>query len=347
MHRQLYLIGGGDVNSCRSIPCLVRTRPPVVGGRFCYNTCTMEQDSAPQVMTIGRLHVANRVVAYAALILCTVIWGSSFVVTKVAVQEMPPFTLAFLRFTVSVAIMLPLARRHARPLDPTAKMPWRELAVMGLSGITLHFALFNLGLVYTTATNTALIQAAMPVAVVLGSAWFLKERLGCLRALGAIASIVGVVAIVLATPRVEAGSGSLLGDALIVGTVFVWVAYTVVGKMVSGRISGMGMTIIVNCFGAVFLIPFFAYELLTLGLHGYSTMAWLVVLYLAIAPSSIGYFLWNFSLAYVPASQAGVFMNVMPVVAVIAAVAFLGEAAAASQLFGAALVFAGVYAASR
>lgn len=294
-----------------------------------------------------RRRVSRQLLASLALVLAMVIWGSAFTVTKAALAEVPPFTLAFLRFLVAVAVMAPFAvwgRRHGRT---GSALPVRKLALMGLTGITLEYGAYNLGIAHTSVTNAALIHGTVPAATFVASAWFLRERVGWKQAVGTAGSIAGVALIVLAGAGAAGAELSLFGDAMMVVTVVAWVAYTLLGKSVAASQSGLTSTAVSNLFGLVFLTPFAAYEVLNGALTVYSAPAWTAVIYLGVMSSAVGLFLWNFSLSQVSAGQAGAFVNIEPVVAVAVAVVFLGETVAIGQVAGGALVLAGVFLVNR
>lgn len=294
-----------------------------------------------------KLYISNRQLAMLALVLTMAFWGSSFVVSKVAMQEVQPFTLALLRFVVAVVAMLPFAWRERRRKTNGASAPAPILAMMGLTGVTLHFAFYNLGLANTTITNTALIQGTIPAATVVASAWVLKEQLDWLRASGVALSMIGVAVIISMGPGAGQGQSSLSGNLLVVGSVLAWVVYTLLGKRVATGKTGLLLTTYSNIYGALFLTPFAAFELLNGAPFALSISVWVAIVYLGITCSALGFFLWNFSLSHLSAGQAGAFMNLMPVVAVAAAIAFVGEPVTTLQVLGGALVLSGVYLANQ
>lgn len=297
--------------------------------------------------TIAGLRARNRILAVLALVLTMTIWGSAFAVTKAALSEVPPFTLAFLRFVVAIAVMMPFVLYRERKVGTVTRAPWRVIALMGLTGVALHYGFYHLGLSYTTTTNAALIQGTIPAVTVVASAWLLSERIGWLRASGVAGSIAGVAIIILAGTEGGPSKLSLLGDLFMVGTVVAWTAYTLLGKLARESQSGLFTTALSNSFGAAFLIPFAAYEVFTNGAAAYSTSAWVSLVYLGVVSSALAMFLWNYSLAHLTAGQAGAFVNLEPVVAVAVAILYLGEPVLLWQLVGGALVLIGVYLANR
>src|SRR3954466_8047317 len=107
-----------------------------------------------------------------ALGLASLLWGTADVAGKLALDAIPPATLAALRFAVALAILWPLARWRGEP-----RVPARTTAPLGLLGVALTFIFQNLGLERTSAMNASLLQGAVPVLTLLLAAMFLGERL--------------------------------------------------------------------------------------------------------------------------------------------------------------------------
>src|SRR3712207_6094231 len=108
--------------------------------------------------TLYSLGMAARLTAIGSLVLVMVVWGSSFVVTGAALDVLPPFLLALLRFVLATALLLPLARGRGGLALLPRPLPLGTLTVMGLTGVTLFFVGTNLSLLYTTATDVAIVQ---------------------------------------------------------------------------------------------------------------------------------------------------------------------------------------------
>src|SRR5437763_657315 len=106
--------------------------------------------------------MSTRLFAIGSLLLVMLIWGSALVVTKSTEAEVPPLLLALLRFVIASAILIPIAQARGGLTLLPSPIPWRMLAFMGLTGVTLYIMTSNLGLVDTTASDAALIQGSTP-----------------------------------------------------------------------------------------------------------------------------------------------------------------------------------------
>jgi len=127
------------------------------------------------------------------LILVMLIWGSSYAVTKSTLQEVPPSMLAFIRFLIASAAMLPFYLQSSHKTSRPSTKDYYLMGWMGFSGITGYFLLFNYALLYTSASSGALIQGSMPLCIALLGALLLKEKLRKLQITGIICSFAGVV----------------------------------------------------------------------------------------------------------------------------------------------------------
>ena len=287
----------------------------------------------------------QRPLAIAALLVTVLIWGTTFVATKVALREVPPFALSLLRFLLGLLVLLPLAwseqRRSRRPL------PWPELFLAGLLGGFLYFTLQNVGLVYTTAAKASLIVTSVPAFTALLSAIFLAERTSRLRAAGVVASMLGVAVIVAAGGDELWAGGTLWGDLLMLGCALTWAIYTVQAKSLERRVPPAVLSAASVGFGALFLLPFTAWEGWGQPWPAPTATAWAAIAYLGLVASAAPFLLWNLALKSVDAGEAAVYTNVVPLVAVASAVLFLNESLTANQLLGGVVVVLGVRAASR
>ncbi|MHB0870406.1 MAG: DMT family transporter [Chloroflexota bacterium] len=290
--------------------------------------------------------MSHRPVGVLAALGAVLIWGLTFVPGKVALAEMGPFTLAVLRFSIALAILLVAALRAHHDPGRLRKLSWGTLALLGLTGVTLYFGLQNLGLARTSASEAGLVSGSVPALTALLSALVLKERLTGLRLLGITASIGGVAAVVLAGGGPGSG-GSVDGDLLVLGGAVAWAVYTLLNKRVGGQMPETLLLFYTMALGTLFMLPMAAAEIALAGFGPVSPAGWLSALFLGVGGSAAAFFCWNAALRRLDASEAATYINLVPVVTVLSAALMLGETLAPSQLLGGALVILGVYLASR
>lgn len=269
----------------------------------------------------------------------SLIWGMSYLFTKIQLQDMGAFQAAAARVVISAALVAPAIARLPR----SGIGLWAGIA-LGVLGIVAYYAGFNVGLETARATDAGVIQATIPAVTAVLAIAMLGERPRWQVWAGITLSFVGVVALVTGTSA--GGKGSLIGDLWIVFSVGVWSLYSVFARRLGARASATAITAATLGWGAVLLLPFAALELQTvtprLTLAGGAA-----TLYLAVFAGAIGYWLWSYGLARVPAAQATTYLNLLPVVAATSGALVLGERIGLTELLAGAVIVAGVFLATR
>ncbi len=267
-----------------------------------------------------------------------VIWGLSFVATRVAVQGMPPLTLAFVRFLLASVLLVPLVRlRHGGiRLAPGDR---RLVAAMGLTGVTLAFVFENIGLRYTTASHGSLLVSLTPLASAVSEAALGRKRLSG-RTLAGLLAGLGGVGLIVGSPF--EGGASLLGDALMLATVGCWVAYSFITEHLTATLPNLLVTTRAIVVGTVALAPLAALELVREGMPSPSVETWAAVLYLAVFCSALAYVWWNRTLSVAGVTATNTLIYGIPLVGVTAGVLLLGEPLTVRVVAGGLLVVGGV-----
>jgi drug/metabolite transporter (DMT)-like permease len=281
----------------------------------------------------------GRWVAILALLCAMIVWGSTFIVTKILLEESGPFFVTVGRFLIGLAVLLPFAYREGFHFGLALRPGF---LLFGLTGVALFFGLQNLGLLFTSAGNAALMQAGIPAATAVLAYLFLNERIPRMRLFGIGLSVLGVLLVSGTTPTGGAPL-SLLGNALIVGSVLAYGAYATQGKALrtGDRYPAAVATAASFAAGLILLSPFLVGELLLVGTPELSLWGWLILLYLGVGASALTLFLWNFALRYVEATAAAIYINLIPVIGLLFSLAF-GETVSTVQLLGGTLAIAGV-----
>ena len=275
--------------------------------------------------------------AVAAMLAAVTLWGPSFVATKVALRDLAPLTIAFLRFLVASCVLYPLWRRsrQATRLDGATH---RRLLVGGLLGVTGYFILENLGVQRTTAGDAALLMAAIPVIALLAEALWRKQPISLKRSAGIAVSFVGVF-LLIGRARAAGSSHRVLGDLLVLAAAFLWAAYSLHGTTVK-HVPKLTVVTYEATYGTLLLAPVALLE--SPKWRPVSLASALGVAYLGVGCSAVTYLLYNYALKTLAASQVTAFLNLVPVVGAGAAVLLLGEQLQPVQLLGGAVILAGV-----
>lgn len=286
--------------------------------------------------------------ALVLLTLVTVVWAGLFPTGKVALRSVPPLTIATIRMVLGSLFLFMYLQR-----DPSHKVTWSPQLVgsflfLGFTGYFVSTGGSYLGLQRTTATNAALLNAASPVSLALLSVLFLKERLPLRTLVGILLSVLGVGVIV------TRGSWTVIthsqynpGDLILLGTMFSWGIYTIYGRQLMQRISPLAATTYTYIGGAFFLT-------LASGLTEWHTWtpaettlaSWLAIAY-QTSLGTLAHFWFYEAVATIGPSRAGVFLNLVPVMAIAIAYVFLHEPLTISHLIGGAIVIGGIAIATR
>lgn len=192
-----------------------------------------------------------------------------------------------------------------------------------------------------------MIQGGGPAVTAALAMLFLRERLPGRALLGIGLSCLGIAGIVVGS---LGGGGEatqpLLGNLLTAASAVSWAAYTVLGRRVAAY-PPLRLTAVASAIGTALLAPFALAELLTTGIGAPTPATWLAVAYLGIGPSGAAYLLWTRGVRAVPASEAGVFLNLIPVLGLGLAAIILSERPGPVALLGGAVVLAGVWLTTR
>ncbi len=282
--------------------------------------------------------------AYVALFLIVTLWGSYPAAAKLALRDIPPFTLAAIRCALASAFLVLLLLREAPGLRARLTRPaLRDFAVLGVFGIWGSTQLAYVAIHYSTASHAVVLQAATPVMVAVAAWLYLGERLHPRQWLGVALSGLGVLLVItdgrLAALRPEE---LRVGDFVNLIGLAGWSAYTVHGKRVLARSSPALATTAAYVLGTALIVPtalatapFFPAPRLT------SATAWGVILYQALA-GAVAHVWWYRAVNVVGPSRSAVFMNLQPVVGVLLAAGLLGEEIGLWVVVGGGLVLGGV-----
>ena len=274
------------------------------------------------------------------MLLVVLIWGVNFTVTKGAFARFPPLAFTGVRFALASLLLVPLVRRLEGP-EPLPRGVLTRLIVLGVVGNTLYQLGFISGLDRTTASNSALILAAMPsivalLAVALGFEPLRPKVLG-----GVLVATAGVV-LVVAARGAGFGGTTMAGDLLTLGAVVCWAGYTLGLRVLPPEVSPLRVTMVTTVAGAPGLVLAGLPEMLGMDWSAVGWQGWAALGYATFLSLLVAYLIWNRSVKVVGPSRTVIYMCLTPLVAVATAAAFLGERPKPLQAVGAALNIGGV-----
>lgn len=267
------------------------------------------------------------------LIFVNVMWGLSFIFSKSALSEgMPVMTLAFWRYTLTAAMMLPMCLKMEGGIR-LGKWAPRAFATT-LLGITVYFYFEYSGLQRTTASAASLILALVPILTLLFRVLFCRERISRMRWLAVALSLIGAY-FVIVTDGGE-GAGTLAGNLLMVCACLCWTGYILTTPRLMEACSSMRVSTWQAVAAMITLAPFaFAERQSWVPI---SWTAWLCIFLLAAVCSALCYVLYNEAIRDVDSLTVSLTINLNPVAACIGGAILLGEILAPMQLFGGILI---------
>ena len=255
-----------------------------------------------------------------------------------------PVCAAFLRFAIATLFLLLLLVRVEGRIPVPGKKQILPIVLLGLTGVFAYNILFLTGLKYIQAGRAALIVATNPVLISLLSALFFREQLNWTKAVGICLSVTGAM-IVISNGRIaELGSYRIgTGELLIAGCVLSWVAYSLIGKSVMAQLSPLTSVAYSALVGTALLFPPALYSGLGKEISGYTLKDWMDLFYLGFFGTVLGFSWYYQGIKRIGPMKASVFINFVPVSAIILASLILKEQITVSIVLGTMLVITGVY----
>lgn len=278
----------------------------------------------------------GRFVPILALTTAGCLWGTGFFFGKVALDEMPVATMVLFRFAFACVGLLPfMFFDHPR----FAGVEWGWVLAASVFGVPAQYLVQFKGLSLTTVSHASLMVSTLPMLLAIAAVLFSGERLHLGGWLALAASTVGAGLIALSSSGATAHA-SVRGDLLVVLSMFAAIAWILISKRLMRQHSAAMVTACVYWIGTVILA---AVVITATGIPSahYSTRAWVAVAEQGLLATASTTVLWNWGLKRVPASQAGIFVNLEPLVGAILGVSLLHEVLGRVALAGGALVIGG------
>lgn len=285
----------------------------------------MNKNSQQQASTKGFIFV----------ILAVLVWGVSFINTKVLLEEYPPVSIAFFRqFIALVPLSIMFIRRKAY-----FKLSIRTIlhfAVASLFGIVLYFVFENTGLKFISASEASILVATIPIFTLLMDTVVNRQKLDFKTLCLVLGSWAGVYLVITGGNPVQVGSGSLKGSLMVFGAMVSWIVYTLISKRLSRQYDSLQMTFSQTLLSIPLFIPFIWQEKALW--HMPSAVAAAHLLFLGIFCSAAAYVFFLHGIAVLGPGVASSYLNLIPLVTMAIGAVFLGDRLALLQLAGAALI---------
>lgn len=283
--------------------------------------------------------------AYLLLVLTPLFWAGNFVLGRAMHTVLPPITMAEIRWSLALVIILPFFIPKLIKSWPVIRKHWKIITLLSVLSVASFNTLIYLGLTMTTAANAAIMQSIIPVIILLITVLFFKERISLKQTMGVAISLAGVLTIITQGKFEQLTSLAFnYGDLWVLAGVSCWALYSVILRWRPAELDGFtffGSTVVV---GVISLLPFTIWEVyVTDAVIRINLSSMGSVLYMAIFPSILAYLFWNRGVAELGPAKAGLFIHLMPFYGVILSAVFLGETIYSFHMIGMILIFSGIY----
>lgn len=281
----------------------------------------------------------NHAAGHLASLLTIIIWGTTFISTKILLVDFQPVEILFFRFVIGLAALLAACPRRLRGTSPSQELTF---AAAGLCGVCLYYLLENIALTFTMASNVGVIVSVAPVFTAICAHLVLKEeKLNAGYFLGFAVAMAGICLISFNGARLELNPA---GDLLALLAAVVWAFYSILTK----KISEFGYPTILTtrrifCYGILFMLPSLFLFDCKLGLERFVNPIYLFnILFLGLGASALCFVTWNFAVKVLGAVKTSIYIYIVPAITVVASGLLLHERITALSAMGTILTLAGL-----
>lgn len=280
-------------------------------------------------------------IGHLAALLTIVIWGTTFISTKILLTDFQPVEILFFRFVIGFLVLLIIAPKRLKSVNIKQEMIF---AAAGLCGICLYYLLENVALTYTMASNVGVIISIAPFFTAILTHLFIKseERLHINFFIGFAAAMLGIVLISFNGSKLELNP---MGDILAVAAALVWACYSILTR----KISGFGYSVILTTrrtffYGILFMIPTMFFFDFNMDLSRFADITYLLnIIYLGLGASALCFVTWNFAVKILGAVKTSIYIYLVPVITVVTSVLILRESLTWLSMIGTVLAIAGLF----
>lgn len=289
-----------------------------------------------------------KLIPYVEALFAVIVWGASFIATKVALQDLSPITIVWLRFLMGI-IILGLVVVLRRQFSLPEKKEWGYFALLGFLGITFHQWLQSNALQTSEAGTTAWIVSTTPVFMAVLGWVLLKERLGWTKSLGILLAFLGVLVVVSKGDlrSISFGKFGAPGDVLVLISAVNWAVFSALSRRGLKSHPASLMMFYIMLLGWAFTTLLFLTTSRMSEIPSVTFNGWMAVGFLGIFCSGLAYIAWYDALQALSTAQTGVFLYIEPLIAVVVAFFILGEPITLALSIGGVVILFGVWLVNR
>lgn len=274
-------------------------------------------------------------------LITTLIWGTTFISTKILLTDFTPIEILFFRFLLGLFVLIAVYPKRLRIKDKKQELTF---AAAGLCGICLYYLLENIALTYTMATNVGVIISVAPFFTVVLSNVFLKteEKLKAQFFVGFIVAMAGICLISFSGSELKLNP---IGDILVIASAFVWAIYSLLTRKIgSYGYNTLGATRRIFTYGILFMLSFLFVFDFNLNVQKFINPEYaLNLIYLGLGASALCFVTWNYAVKVLGAVKTSVYIYIVPVITVVTSVIVLKEEITWMAAIGIGLTLIGLF----
>lgn len=282
----------------------------------------------------------NSIKGHLAALITIIIWGNTFISTKVLLEGLTPAWILFLRFLIGFVVLFIISPGQFKTKNKKEELLF---ALSGLCGICLYYLLENIALTYTMASNVGVIISAAPFFTAVLSHIFMKkqERFNINFFIGFIISMAGICLISFNGVTLKLNPA---GDILALAAAFIWAVYSLFCKITGSYnyniIKSVRRTF---TYGIIFMLPILFFSGSKIDIKVFFNIKYLLNLgFLGAGASAMCFVTWNYAVKILGAVKTSIYIYIVPVVTVIASVIILNEEITIIPAAGTVLVISGL-----
>ncbi|MBT3308227.1 MAG: DMT family transporter [Gammaproteobacteria bacterium] len=276
-------------------------------------------------------------------VLATLIWSWNFIIARSLIDSTPPVTLAFLRWSTAILLLLPFTWRSVRQSWPLARSNLRYLLITALLGVTLFNTLIYIGSQTTSALNLSLISITFPVFIVIFSALFLGRPITLRRTVGIAWVLVGILFLTTNGAPMQLLQQPLTeGDLWMLVAAILFAIYSILVRYKPKGLSNRAFLSYTFLLGWTLLTPWMIWEQTQVPWPEITTTTAGGVLYLGLFTSIASYFFWTHAVDRIGPSNAGMIYYTLPLFSGVEAWLVLGEPITLIHLLSAVAIITGI-----
>ena len=278
------------------------------------------------------------------LVLATLFWAGNFIVGKAAfVEDIPPMSLVFFRWSLVWLILLPFTYKEIIKFKEVILKNLPLLFFLALTSVGLFNSFTYLALVHTQVINASLFNTAIPAMIILLCFIFKIEKTNRFQIMGLILSVLGILSIITKLDfNILLTLNFNKGDIIMIGGVVTWGLYSSFLKKKKFTLPLLTLVHILCTFGLLFILPQFLFEISQGKIIKFDINLSYILIYLALFPSIGSYYCWAGAVSIIGANRAGIFLSLIPLFSTILAMLFFNEIFYFFHFIGSVLIILGL-----